>query len=267
VKSLLKTVSCAAVTCVMTVSLWAADGVLIVERTTTAGVARTNQVQIEKNRMRSETTDATGAKQTVIFDAAKQVVYIINMDRKTYTEMTKADIDRLSGQVQGTPAPTAAQLAALPPAQRAQVEAMMRGRGPGAAAAKPEYRKAGTDRVGKWTCDKYEGFQNGQKISEVCTVQPSALGFAEADFAVTRQVADFFKKLVSQNSEQMFSIGRVEDQGFSGVPVKRVFTAAGKESTTELTDVSHQTFADSLFVVPAGFQKQDMLAGRGTKNN
>ena len=59
----------------------------------------------------------------------------------------------------------------MPPAQRAQMEALMRVRGTGAAGAaaaapKTQFRKTGTDRVGTWTCDKYEGTLNNQKVSE-----------------------------------------------------------------------------------------------------
>ena len=68
----------------------------------------------------------------------------------------------------------------------------------GAALERPEYRRAGSDKVGKWTCDKYEGFRSGKKVSEVCTVEPKALGLTEADFDVTKQVASFFEKMLPQ---------------------------------------------------------------------
>jgi len=140
----------------------------------------------------------------------------------------------------------------------------MKGRGlpgVGAAAPKTEYRRAGTDKVGKWTCDKYEGFQNNEKVSEVCTVDPATLGFALADFDVSRQLDEFFKKLVPQNADQLFTFGKADEQGYSGVPVRRRFTIAGRETTTEVTDVSRQTFADATFALPDGFSKEDFLAG------
>ena len=74
-----------------------------------------------------------GAVQAMIFDGGKQVLYIVDPARKTYMEMTKADADRLGAQVQGAMAQMQAQLEKLPPAQRAQMEAMLKGRG-GAAA-------------------------------------------------------------------------------------------------------------------------------------
>jgi hypothetical protein len=97
---------------------------------------------------------------------------------------------------------------------------------------------------------------NNQKTSEVCTVDPSALGFTAADFEVTKQLAEFFRQLVPQNADQIFTMGGDDPQGFSGIPVRRVNSTGSRQTVSELTEVSRQTFADSLFAVPAGYQKQ-----------
>jgi hypothetical protein len=131
-----------------------------------------------------------------------------------------------------------------------------------AAAPKTEYRKTGTDKVGSWTCDTYEGSRNNQKVAELCTVAPAALGFAAADFEVAERMADFFSKLVPQGADNLFRPGKAETQGFSGVPVRRV-TLVPTQSTSEITQVTRQTFPDSLFVVPDGFTKEAMGMGRG----
>ena len=247
----------------------AAQGVLVVQTTTTNGTSKTAQVQIEPQRMRTEMAAGGGAGQVVIFDGPKQLMYMINLEKKTYSEMTKADIDRAGAQMSEATAKMQEAMKNIPPAQRAQMEAMMRGRGlPGAAAtpAKPEYRKAGTQKVGKWTCDLYERYQNNQKSGEVCTVNPQALGFTAADFEVSRELATFLRGLIPQGADAVFQAGKVEEQGYSGVPVRNVMNVAGREIVTELTEVTRQTFPDSLFQVPAGLQKQASpfgLGGRG----
>jgi len=237
--------------------LLAADGILIVEKTTTGSTTQTNQVQIEKTRMRAESAGPNGGRQVFVFDGGAQLMSVIDYDKKAYTEMTKADTDGLGAQMAGAMAQMQDQMKNLPPAQRAQMEAMMKGRGMAAGAAtKTEYRKAGMDKVGKWTCDKYEGYQNNQKTSEICTVDPKTLGFSVADFEVTQQLSDFFQKLMPQNADQIFSLGKSDPQGFSGVPVRRIYSIGQRQTVSELTEVSRQTFADSIFAVPAGFQKQ-----------
>jgi hypothetical protein len=247
-------------------SLYAADGVLIVEKTTTGASSQTNQIQLEKDRIRAETAGATGEKQVFMFDAVRQTMWIVNPDKKTYSEITKADVDRMGGQMSDAMAKMQQQMQSMPPEQRAQIEAIMRGRGmPGGGAPPPktEYKKTGTDKVGKWTCDKYEGSQNGQKTVELCTVSPQALGFAAGDFEVSRQLQAFFSKLMPQGADNMFRMGTMEEQGFSGVPVRRV-SFGPRASSTEIMEVTRQTFPDSTFAVPAGFQKEaSPFGGRG----
>jgi hypothetical protein len=264
VNASLKTAPLVAALCLLAWPLQAADGILIVEKTTTNGMTRTNQIQIEKSRLRAENDTARG-KQIIVFDGAAQVLRTINPDAKTYNEMTKADVDRLGGQMQDAMAQMQEQMKNMPPESRKRMEAMMAGRGAAAGSTAPtEYKKVGTDKVGKWSCDKYEGTRNGEKVSELCTVPPASLGFTLGDFDVTRQMAEFFSKLVPQGADQMFRVGSSAPNGFSGLPVRTVIFRNGAPSfTSEITDVSRQNFPDSLFAVPAGYTKRDMMAGRG----
>jgi hypothetical protein len=233
----------------------AADGVLIVERATRGANTRTGEMQIEPQRMRAEITDPQGRVQVVIFDGAKQVMWLVDPTNKSYREMTKADVDRLGGQVNAALAKLQEQIKNLPPAQRAQVEAAIKSRG--MAASKTEFRRAGTDKVGRWTCTRYDGYENGQKTSELCTVEPKDLGFAPADFAVTRQLSQFFRSLMPQNAD-LFAIGSPDDQGFSGIPVRRVVGTAPNQVINETADIRRETFPDSLFAVPAGFKREPL---------
>lgn len=240
--------------------LLAADGVLIVEKTTTGGKVDTHQIQVDRNRIRVETSGPNGEKQAFVFDGAKQVMWTINYDKKSYSEMTKADVDRLGGQMSDAMAKLQAQMQSIPPEQRAQMEKMMQGRMP-SAPAKTEYKKTGTATVGKWTCATYEGYRNNEKTSELCAVEPAALGLTPDDFAVTEQLQAFFSKLMPQRADSMFRFGRLEDQGFSGVPVRRV-SVGPQPSVSEITDVTRKPLDDAMFAVPAGFQKEASPFGR-----
>jgi uncharacterized protein DUF4412 len=270
--------SLAGTACLVAAPLWAADGVLIVQKTTMGSApAETHQIQIEPKRMRMEAGGMRGGgKQVVIFDGTREVMLMIDDTNKSYSEMTKADMDAIGGQMAGAMAQMQEAMKNLTPEQRAQMQAAMGGRGAGrgmpgmgAAPARPTYKKTGTDTVGKWTCDKYEGYNaEGQKTSEVCTVDPKVLGFTAADFAVTNDMAAFFQKLMPNMAMQSFRIGSAEDQGFSGVPVRSVMTVGTQTVTSEITDVRRQAFPDSTFQVPAGYQKQDSpfgAMGRGRR--
>jgi hypothetical protein len=248
----------------------AADGILIAQKTTNAsGTVTTHQIEIEKTRMRAESDAVGGRKTKMVFDGTAQVMRTIDDEAKTYTEMSKADMDRMGAQMSGAMAQIQEQMKNMPPEARKRMEAAMQGRGASAGAsagavAPTEYKKTGTDKVGKWNCDRYEGTRNGEKVSELCTVPPATLGFTPGDFEVTRQMAEFFSKLVPQGGDQMFRIGSPEANGFAGLPVRTVIFRNGALSlTSEITDASRQSFPDSIFAVPAGYTKRDMMAGRG----
>jgi hypothetical protein len=253
--------------CLVAVQAAAADGVVLVQKVTVAGGApMTHQIEIEPHRMRMQTGGAPGgATMTVVFDGARQVMLMINDANKTYSEINKADVDAIAGQMAGAMSQMQDALKNMPPEQRAQVEAAMRGRMGGAAAAsaapaKPEYRKTGTDTVGKWTCDKYEGYVNGQKTTELCTVDPKVLGFGAQDFGVTQDFATFFQKIVPGSAASTFRLGTAE-AGFSGVPVRTIVTTRGQTITSEITDVHRQSFPESTFQAPSGYAKTDSPFG------
>src|SRR5688572_19354421 len=105
--------------------LLAAEGFLMVEKTVTGTVARTTQVQLERDRMRAELTGPKGETLIVIFDGPQQVLRTISVDRKSYTEMTKADADRMGAQVTMAMDAMKAKMAQMPPEQRAKMEEMM----------------------------------------------------------------------------------------------------------------------------------------------
>ena len=109
-------------------SAWAAQGLVIVQKTTVNGATETHQVQITQQRMRTDLAGPQGPT-TVVFDGAKQVLIMINPARKSYSELTKAEADQMGAQLSGAMAQMQEALKGMPPEQRAQMEAMMKGRG------------------------------------------------------------------------------------------------------------------------------------------
>jgi len=235
----------------------AADGIFMTQRVTAGGAPITTvQVQIEATRMRTEMAGPDGAINVTIFDGSKQVLYIVDPARKTYMEMTKADVDRMSAQLQGSAAQMQAQLETLPPAQRAQMEAMMKG---------VQFTRTGSDTVGRWTCDKYDLTIGGQKLGDVCMVNRAALGFAATDFDVMGQMGVFYSAMATLMPNQLPGVSGFDQRGSSDFPVRTVIMMGQGQPvmTTEVIEAGRRTFPDSLFAVPAGFTKQDLPAAMG----
>ena len=114
-----------AAVCVAASPPGASAGVLIVEKTTTGGgPTQMHQVMIEKDSMRVEHDTPSGDKGTVLFDGTKQVIRLVNHDKKTYTEMTKADVDAMSQRMEGVMAQMQEHMKNMPPEQRARMEEM-----------------------------------------------------------------------------------------------------------------------------------------------
>lgn len=236
-----------------------ADGIVITQRVMSGGAPFTVQVQLEATRMRTEMAGPNGLVNVMIFDGGRQVLYIVDPARQTYMEVTKADVDRLSAQMQKGMAQMQAQLEKLPPAQRAQMEAMMKG---------VQHTRAGSDTVGRWTCDKYDMTLDGQKIGETCSVSLTTLGFDARDFDVMAQMGVFYSAMAPQMAGQLPGPSGIDLRGSSDFPVKTVVMVPGGAVTTEVIEAGRQRFSGSLFAVPAGFTKQDFLGssvgGRGT---
>jgi hypothetical protein len=226
-----------------------ADGILITQRVTSGGAPLTIQVQIQATRMRTEMAGPNGVTNVTIFDGGKGVLYNIDPLRRTYTEMTKADVAQLSAQLKVGSAEMQSQLEKLPPAQRAQMEAMMKG---------VELTRTGVDAVGGWTCDTYELTLAGQKIGERCTVPLATLGFVATDFDVMNEMAAFYAVMAPQFAGQLPGPAGVDAQGGAEFPVKTVLMTPGGAVTTEVIEAGRRAFSDSWFAVPPGFTKQNI---------
>jgi Domain of unknown function (DUF4412) len=241
----------------------AADGVKVTSRQTSGGETTTDQIQFDKDHLRSDSVGANGTvTRTFIFDGTKQVMFQVEPESKTYTEITKDDMQRISAQMSQLSAQMQERLKNLPPERRAQMEQMMRGRGMAASSGnKPEYKKTGSDHVGKWACDVYERTDNGAKEDEVCAAGAAALGLTAADLNVLTEMQALVKgALPPALADRSFAIGNAEVQGFPGFPLRRVHFSNGHEtSRTEVVDVTRQSIAASAFEVPAGYQKKPFM--------
>jgi len=239
-----------------------AQGILIVQREGND----TSRIQIDKDRMRVERQ--SGGNPTIfMYDAPKQVAWIVNVNDKTYREITKTDLEQLRSQLNGAMAQIQEQLKDMPPQQRQALEQVFAARGgisQSAAAPKPQFRKTGSGKVGQWPCTTYDGFRGAEKVSSVCTVDPKELGVSVNDFGITQQFQEFMKTIAPEAAEQMFSFGKEEDQGFSGIAVRRTnYRNGSAESVSEVTEFRRETIPASAFDVPSGFRKEAFGPGAG----
>ena len=231
----------------------------------------TTKLRVESDRVRIE-MEGTERSDVMIFRGDRQVMWMIDRKAKVYREMRKADVDRLGGRVNEIRAMMQEQLKNLSPERRQMVEKMieskMSGMGGAPQPAKTEYTKvAGGQEINQWTCDKYEGIHEGEKRREVWTTAPGQLGLEMSDFNVMQQMGEFIKGLTQFGREAPFRVGSLAAQkegDYSGVPVRQIFYQGGRPtSKTEITEVRREDFDASLFELPEGYKKQEMMGMPG----
>src|SRR5919109_5599916 len=147
-------IACASI--LLTTTLHAADLTFIVKQTDQEHTG-TSRMHLAKDRIRIEQDEAAAGKHILIFDAAKQTFWILNVNDKTYVEITKEDMAQVRTQMDAAMTAMRERLKDLPPEQRQQAEEMMQRMGGGMtpSAAPLQYRKGGSERVARWTCEKY----------------------------------------------------------------------------------------------------------------
>jgi hypothetical protein len=253
-----------------------APGILLVQQESRGGKTETIRTQIEKTRVRAE-THASGDSRVMLFDSKADVMRMLFIDKKTYIEKSRAELDQLVQSAfagpfgaAGGPAPQVPpevvkqlqqQFQNAPPDQQAamrpMIEQLLRDGTPGPPPPpdlRLNYRRIGADKVGQWPCTKYEGFNGSQKVKEVCVADPQTLGLTAADFEVMTRLIDFVKGL---QAEDLVMFGTTEGIGYSGIPVRQTRFANGTAvSSTEIQELRRETFPATIFDVPAGFTKQ-----------
>lgn len=249
----------------ITAPLWA--GVLMTtvdQRADNPDNQSTSKLYLDKDRLRMEMTGKDENK-LVIYRQDKDLFWIISEKDKTYTEFTKADMDRMQQQMEGASKQMEEAMKNMPLEQRAMMEGRMKGM-TSHAASKEVYKKvASGQKVGQWTCAQYEGDTEGTKASDVWTTDPKSLGLTKEDFDVLKDMSKFWEGMAKGGSK-LFKIDEAEKDTlghFSGVPVKTVYYSDGKVShTNELKSIERKNLDASLFELPADYTKQEMEHGR-----
>lgn len=238
-------------------------GIAAVHTTTNevSGQTLTEKIFIDGDHLRFESVEDQAI---FIFDAAKEVVWSINLKDKTYTEMTKADIEAVGEQVNAAMTEQQRlmeeQLKQLPPEQRQMMEDMM---GVYMPDEKPPvvYKKIRSgEKIGTWVCDVYDGYEDDTKIETVWAADETKLGITGHDFATLQKMADFFAKL-NPDRDEIYAYGSAEAEEklmYSGVPVKTV-TYEGDHvvETSELRQIEETNVDAALFKLPEGLKKVD----------
>jgi hypothetical protein len=165
------------------------------------------------------------------------------------------------------------QMASMPPQQRAMMEQMMKGRGgamagmAGGAPAAPKTitfsAKGGSDKVGSFTCTKYDELTDGKRTAEICAAPFDQVKVTESDRKSLQGLQKFFEPLMKM-APGRGGFTMPDTEQLKGFPVHSV-NYDGDKATFETTvlSVEQKSIDGAMFTLPAGLTKRDLMGGRG----
>jgi hypothetical protein len=240
--------------------------ILAIVSIASAGIVMTTQTQnlekpkeqpfiqntyLEKDMIRMD-MKAEKSDMATIFRGDKELFWMIDHKKKTYTEMTKEDLEKIQKAAEELMAKMQDAMKNLPKG--------MQGIMPGAE-KKSEiiYKKvASGEKVNQWTCDKYEGTRDGKKEVEIWTSDWKKLGLKAENLNGFERMGNFFSSMLKGMS-WYYKAGTDEKTTsmYVGFPVKTVsYTKDKAVSQYEIKEIKEQELNSTMFDAPEGYKKE-----------
>ncbi len=198
---------------------------------------------------------------------------MINHDDKTYTVIDEAMLEEIGSRMSAAMTKMEAQLAQMPPEQRAMMEKMMQGQMPDMmskqnAAPMPPLRveRGESSEWKSYPCVKYSIYTGDEKSDEICAAPHDAIEGVDDAMQGFRKMSEFLKKMTASLPEAFG--GMAENpmtmlEQIDGFPVHSLHFENGKLSEeTTLDSATEQTLDESMFAAPADYRKQDLFRER-----
>jgi Asp-tRNA(Asn)/Glu-tRNA(Gln) amidotransferase C subunit len=206
------------------------------------------------------------ANHSLIYRGDRQLLWILQHDKRRYTELTRETVEQISNQVSTMMAQMEEQLKSLPPEQREAMARIMKGRMPmpdAAPTSPPEIRKTGeTADISGFPCTRYDVYQDGEKRAEVWATPRSRIPGAENLSAVFESLAEFYRSLTKGFAQFQTGLDFNVLAGLDGFPIRMLSYEDGElESEMLIKEVSQGSGASDLFERPVNY-KEEKLAQR-----
>ena len=233
----------------------ASDGVTITSKVTKDGATTTATSYITEDHARWSTPDGV-----VIMDPKAGTMTIVNDAKKTYSVITKQDIDAAEAKIKeqmNSPEMQRAQEAMknMPPEQRARMEGMM-------SMFTVDVQKTGTSRkVAGYNCEDYT-----VKIGQISTTEEcvsSEVKFPLQTWEMFKSWSDSMKNMMAAMGPMAKGLGNMQEQmkKIKGFPLASKTTTNvmghSSSSSTEVSDIKNGPIPASAWDIPAGYTKTD----------
>ncbi len=194
-------------------------------------------------------------------DSGDEFMLILNHREKEYQKITEEDIKEMKKSAEETREKMEEAMKNMPPAMREMARQRMEHKAP-PEPEKVQLKKVDSGvKVGKWTCDKYEAYRDGDKVSELWVTDIGAL--SEEDYDMLSRMSDFGEK-VAETTKSLrpgSESGAVDQQRFfdqENFPVKSINYSKGRKvNESMLKKIDKGDVPDSIFEAPEGYERQE----------
>ncbi|MGI9220158.1 MAG: DUF4412 domain-containing protein [Woeseiaceae bacterium] len=214
--------------------------------------------------------NSSGQEMSMIF--VGQEFIVVDHSDKSYIIMDEAMVAEMGAKVNDAMAQIRAQLADMPPEQRAMMEQMLEQQmgammDTAAESIPTRIEETGSGNWQSGDCTEYAVFVGDTKAQDICAAPLRDIEGAEEAMEAFRGMAKFIKSMADAMpgalGEAMAEnpMGLMEE--IDGFPVRTVDYVDGqKHSETTLESVQEKGLDAALFDVPDGYRKVDPFAGQ-----
>jgi len=218
--------------------------------------------------LRMDSRAEGSGRMSIIF--RDETLWMVSHEEKSCQTIDKEAMEQLSAQIGGVMKQMEAELAKLPPEQRAMMEEMMKSQMPagmsgGGSAGPPRRIEVGAaDKVGDYSCTLHTLFAGDEKVWEVCAATekglPDAASEALGAFRAMSRFAEQLRETLQQGPlAEMVSTPFHELDEVNGFPVRvRSFERGRVTSETTLKSITGKDLDADLFEVPDGYQVKNL---------
>ena len=223
-----------------------------------------SKTYIEKHLLRIE-SNIGGKMYISIYNSEKEILYNIDIQKKTYSVITKSDLEKIGDRMNNTNKMFEEKMKELPKEQREMMMKMMNDKmiPPQQNSDDKIYLRVNTgEKIGSWVCDKYNVTENKTLIREVWIADWNYTGLKLDYKNVLKSLEKFFNYFTEQLGDKVKSQSLNLDFSLAdkGIPVKTIHYANGEENGSSIIkEIKEEELPYSLFMVPSGFTKDNLF--------
>lgn len=252
-----------------------------VAATTVASVLFATAVTLADSRIEFKITEGTGTafqsiligqgkirqdsdkNTSAILDPAAGVMTVLDHSKKTYTRLTRADIDQLAKTLDDAMKQMEQAMASMPPQMQERMKGMMGGAS--GAVEVVDTGKAGS--VAGRSCQVFQTKTMGKLLGESCLADASAIELPASDRATVAAAMAWGKEIAEKLAKgPLAAIGSALPFRGGLVPLRSTtFASDGSRTTSEFIGVTNAATSAETFAVPPGYteKKIELPKGRG----